>query len=68
MSSISDLQRHGYRRTNQRALVVQVLEEGGEHMTAAQIADAIERADGTLNRSTVYRTLETLVDVGMVKA
>ena len=68
MSNLADLQRHGYRRTNQRALILEVLEQSSEHLTAAQIADAVERPEGTLNRSTVYRTLETLVDVGMVKA
>lgn len=68
MSNLADLQRHGYRRTNQRALILQVLEQSSEHLTAAQIADAVEQTAGTLNRSTVYRTLETLVDVGMVKA
>ena len=67
-SGLADLQRRGYRRTAQRAAIVRLLEESGGHMTAAQIADAAERGDAALNRSTVYRTLETLVDVGMVKA
>lgn len=68
MSGLADLQRRGYRKTAQRAVIVRVLEESGGHMTAAQIADAAEGGDSTLNRSTVYRTLETLVDLGMVKA
>ena len=68
MSLTQELKTHGYRSTAQRALILQVLEASQEHLTAAQIADALEERYVPLNRSTVYRTLETLLDIGMIKS
>ena len=68
MSAIADLQRRGFRRTAQRAVILEVLENSRRHMTAAQIADQVAAGDVALTRSTVYRTLDTLVEVGMIKA
>jgi Fe2+ or Zn2+ uptake regulation protein len=68
MSAIADLQRHGFRKTAQRAVILEILENSERHLTAAQIADQVAEGDVALTRSTVYRTLETLVDVGMIKA
>jgi Fur family ferric uptake transcriptional regulator len=68
MSLTQELRTHGYRNTAQRALILQVLEASQEHLTAAQIADALQERYVPLNRSTVYRTLETLLDIGMIKS
>jgi Fur family ferric uptake transcriptional regulator len=68
MSLTQELKTHGYRSTAQRALILQVLEASQEHLTVAQIADALEERYVPLNRSTVYRTLETLLDIGMIKS
>jgi Fe2+ or Zn2+ uptake regulation protein len=68
MSLSQELKTHGYRSTAQRALILQVLEASHEHLTVAQIADALEERYVPLNRSTVYRTLETLLDIGMIKS
>ena len=68
MSGMADLQRHGYRKTAQRGVILGILQNSRQHLTAAQIADAIEAGDVALTRSTVYRTLETLVEVGMIQA
>ena len=68
MSLTQELKTHGYRSTAQRALILQVLEASQEHLTAAQIADTLEQRYVPLNRSTVYRTLETLLDIGMIKS
>ncbi|MDQ6748959.1 MAG: transcriptional repressor [Candidatus Dormibacteraeota bacterium] len=68
MSRIADLPGQGYRRTSQRAAVLEVLEGSGGHLTAAEIVDAIGQRALPVNRSTVYRTLETLLDAGMVRA
>jgi Fe2+ or Zn2+ uptake regulation protein len=67
-SGMADLQRHGYRKTAQRAVILDILHNSRQHMTAAQIADAVETGEVALTRSTVYRTLETLVEVGMLQA
>jgi len=68
MSRLADLPSHGYRRTSQRAAIFEVLERSGGHLTAAEIGGAIEERGLPVNRSTVYRTLETLLDTGMVRA
>ena len=67
MDPISELKRHGYRQTAPRTFVLQVLEASGGHMTATQIADAVEHRKLPLNRSTVYRTLEMLSEIGIIK-
>ena len=65
---MADLQRHGYRKTAQRGVILGILQNSRQHLTAAQIADAVEAGNVALTRSTVYRTLETLVEVGMIQA
>ena len=47
--------------------MLQVLEASDEHLTAAQIAETLTSRYVPLNRSTVYRTLETLLEVGMIR-
>lgn len=68
MSLIGELKRGGFKATPQRALVLKVLEETRGHMTADEIGRAVEDRAVPLNRSTVYRTLETLAELGLVKA
>jgi Fur family ferric uptake transcriptional regulator len=52
----------------QRVVVLEILESAGGHMTAEEVAREVEERRLALNRSTVYRTLETLAEVGVVKA
>ena len=68
MSRLSELAEHGYKRTAQRAVILDILESASGHMTAEEIARQIEEGNIPLNRSTVYRTLETLAEIGVVKA
>ena len=67
-SRIGELGQRGYRRTTQRASVLDILEGARGHMSAEEIARVVDERGLGLNRSTVYRTLELLVDIGMVKA
>lgn len=57
-----------YRRTTQRAVILDLLESATGHMTAEEVARQVEATGLTLNRSTVYRTLETLAEIGVIKA
>jgi Fur family transcriptional regulator, ferric uptake regulator len=68
MSRLAQLPSHGYRRTSQRGAILDVLEQGRGHVTAAEIIDAVAARGLPVNRSTVYRTLETLLDAGLVRA
>jgi Fur family ferric uptake transcriptional regulator len=65
---LSELTQHGYKRTTQRAVILDILESAGGHMTAEEIARRVEESNLALNRSTIYRTLETLAEIGVVKA
>ena len=61
------LQDLGYRLTPQRTLVWDVLRASGGHMTAEQISQAIQERFPHVNISTVYRTLELLVELDLVR-
>jgi Fur family ferric uptake transcriptional regulator len=65
---LSELTQHGYKRTTQRAVILDILESASHHMTAEEIAREVEERNLALNRSTIYRTLETLAAIGVVQA
>jgi len=58
----------GLRWTPQRQLVLQILQNQGGHLKVEEIYQQITRSFPAVNRSTVYRTLETLVEAGIVVA
>lgn len=60
------LRRAGLRVTPQRMMVLAALAAGEGHMTADEIFDLVRREYPFLNRSTVYRTLDRLVELGLV--
>ena len=68
MSRLSELSDHGYKRTTQRAVILDILESAGGHLSAEEVARLVEEGGVPLNRSTVYRTLDTLAEIGVVKA
>jgi Fur family ferric uptake transcriptional regulator len=68
MSRLSELSDHGYKRTTQRAVILDILEGAGGHLSAEEVARLVEEGGVPLNRSTVYRTLDTLAEIGVVKA
>ncbi len=57
----------GYRLTPQRTLVWDVLRQSGEHLTAEQVCARVQEQFPHVNMSTVYRTLELLVELNLVK-
>ncbi|HZK49198.1 MAG TPA: Fur family transcriptional regulator [Thermoleophilia bacterium] len=57
----------GYRLTPQRALVWDVLRHHGGHMSAEQICERVQESFPNVNMSTVYRTLDLLVSLHLVK-
>lgn len=56
----------GGRRTAARRAIVEVLLAGDHHTTAETIANELTLAELPVNVSTVYRTLETLEELGIV--
>ena len=62
----AELRARGYRLTPQRQLVLEAVAEIG-HATPEEIAVAVRRTASGCNISTVYRTLELLEDLGLVR-
>ena len=62
----AELRSRGYRLTPQRQLVLEAVGEIG-HATPEEIATAVRRTASGVNISTVYRTLELLEELGLVR-
>ena len=62
----AELRRRGYRLTPQRQLVLEAVGELG-HATPEEIVTAVRRTASGVNISTVYRTLELLEELGLVR-
>ena len=52
--------------TNARLAVAAVLQHGGGHMTASEVASAVESSGARVDQSTVYRVLADLRDSGLI--
>lgn len=65
--AVQTLQEHGYRLTPQRTMVWDVLRAQDAHLCAEEICSAVQRTFPHVNLSTVYRTLELLTDLGLVR-
>jgi Fur family ferric uptake transcriptional regulator len=61
------LQEHGFRLTPQRTLVWDVLRGQDGHLSAEQICARVQETFPNVNLSTVYRTVELLVGLGLVR-
>src|SRR5512143_3070789 len=58
----------GGRMTNQRQIILDVIERSREHLTADDITAQAQQLDRTITPSTVYRTLTLLKDRGLINA
>jgi Fe2+ or Zn2+ uptake regulation protein len=56
----------GRRRTAARYAIVQTLVDTKGHVTADDLADEVQARFPSINISTIYRTLDTLEDIGIV--
>jgi Fur family transcriptional regulator, ferric uptake regulator len=61
------LQEMGYRLTPQRTLVWDVLRREDRHMSAEEVSSLVQEQFPHVNISTVYRTLELLVELNLVR-
>jgi len=61
------LRDRGLRWTGQRRTVIEVLAETDGHVTAAEVVDRCRQRDPTTIPSTVYRTLDVLEELGLVR-
>lgn len=56
----------GYRLTPQRELILRAVERLG-HATPDEVLEAVHQESAAINVSTVYRTLEVLEELGLVR-
>lgn len=62
----SALREKGYRLTPQRELILAAVEELG-HATPDEVLAHVQQRASSVNASTVYRTLEVLEELGLVR-
>lgn len=56
----------GHRVTPQRVLILDAVCEDGGHTTLGEVYARVREVDPLIDRSTLYRTLKLLVDLGLV--
>ena len=59
-------EQRGMRWTIQRQLILQIVQQHSGHLTIDDIHQEVSRTFPSLNRTTIYRTLETLRELGLV--
>ncbi len=60
------LHKYGYRVTRQRLVILDAICAGDGHTTFNEIYARIREVDRTLDRSTLYRTLELFIAIGII--
>jgi Fur family ferric uptake transcriptional regulator len=63
---LQHMRERGGRVTTALRSIVEVLADSDRHLTATDIAEAVQRAHPAIYDSTIYRSLERLSEAGMV--
>ena len=63
---IATLRQRGYRITPQREMVIEIIAHANRHLSAEEIYAEVKKHTRATNIATVYRTLDLLVEHGMV--
>jgi Fur family transcriptional regulator, ferric uptake regulator len=63
---IETLRSHGFRITPQREMIVEAIAHQGNHIKADEVFALIHERTHSVNIATVYRTLDLLVEQGLV--
>jgi Fur family ferric uptake transcriptional regulator len=66
MSCAVTLKAKGLKLTPQRRLILDIIHDSGDHLTAEAILNYVQARLPNVNKSTIYRTLELLEDFGCV--
>ena len=66
-SSNELLRKRGYRLTPQRHMILKVIQEAHEHLSVEQITERVQQYNPHVSLSTVYRTLELLKSLGLIR-
>ncbi len=57
----------GYKLTNARLTVLDVLESHNGHMTSTEVVDAVSEIDSSVGRASVFRTLDLLSQLAIIR-
>lgn len=57
----------GLRRTKQREVIVEAAFATDDHFNAEELLDKTRKLDRTISRATIYRTLQLLVECGLLR-
>jgi Fur family ferric uptake transcriptional regulator len=66
MSCAITLKEKGLKLTPQRRLILDIIHDARVHLTAEEILDYVQSRAPGVNKSTIYRTLELLEELGCV--
>ena len=64
---IESLRKAGYRLTQARLTVLEVLEKEHGHITSADVLERVERINPAIGRASVFRTLELFTQLGFIR-
>lgn len=64
---IDQLRRHGYKITPPRRAVLETLNDSHEHFEPQTILERSKKIHPAIGRATVYRTLEMLTQIGILR-
>jgi Fur family ferric uptake transcriptional regulator len=67
MTLVDRLREAGYKITPPRLAVLEVIQREGEHLNPAEILRQAQEIHAQTGRATVYRTLELLTQLGIVR-
>lgn len=68
LADIASIRASGRRVTRQRALIWDaLLHAEGRHLSAREVAEAVQAAAPDLHQATIYRALEVFVEEGLVR-
>lgn len=65
---IEAISKAGYRITQPRRVILSVLVKSGAHISADALVDLVRETDPNIGRTTIYRTLDLLSELGFVNA
>lgn len=66
-NALDRLHDEGYRLTQPRRAVLHVLHESGGHLTSAEVLEQVEAHDPAIGRASVFRTLELLTELSIIR-
>lgn len=65
--TLDTLQAQGFRLTQARRTILDTLIQAGGHLSADDLAEQVHAIEPRIGRMTVYRTLELLCELGVVR-